>query len=130
MILSSGHMPSAKQQPKKKKNRRKNEFLDDKPPRLMPMTSISFSYNADSEDPKLLGLQIVRSPNASEAGIGSLREALVSDRRITSKNIVKWSQQLSVGFFPIGVSPQLKISLNAPLHYRKASGRYTCRTSL
>ena len=103
MILSADHMPSDKQQQQKKKKRKgKNDFLNDKPPRVMPMASFSFTYEVDTDEPKLLGLQLLRSPTATteneDGGVGTLREALISDRRITSKNIVKWAQQLSVGF--------------------------------
>lgn len=104
MMLSADHLPSDKQQ-QKKKRKGKNAFLDEKPPRVMPMASFSFTYEVDSNEPKLLGLQIVRSPTAplenEDRGVGTLREALISDRRITSKNIVKWAQQLSVDFIPV-----------------------------
>jgi hypothetical protein len=90
---------------KQRKVPNKDAYLASYPPRLMPL--VTFSLNPLSSDCALLQLFFAHSsylddstqPNPTYNQIdakGNLLEALIHDRRITAKNIVKWAQQLMV----------------------------------
>ena len=96
MLISSQFMTGKE---KKTVKKGKNAFLNNNPPRIMPMLSFAFKSDSITDDPKILQLYFMRSSHIGEnSDRGSLREALVADRRITIKNIVKWAQQLMVRF--------------------------------
>jgi len=112
----------------KKEYKGRNAFLANNPPRIMPVLAFSFlpdaSASSDNETSSIsLRMTFLRSqhvnmenPLPTNGPKGSLLDALKSDRRITNKNIVKWTQQILVLYLLITNAAYFSSVMHAGQH--------------